>query len=162
MAANEENLNYVLSLMKFQTIGPNKVNELMHVRFLKDRETTLKHMQKHAVFMKPKFDLVCDTLEHELAPLGIASWNRPKGGYFVSLNAMPGTAKRTIALCKDAGVAMTAAGATYPGGTDPQDTNLRIAPSYPPLAEVKQAIDVFCTCIRIAALEQLTGSPAKG
>ena len=155
MAASEDNIKYVLSLMKFQTIGPNKVNELMHVRFLKDRATTLKHMQKHAAIMKPKFELVCDMLAREIEPLSIASWNRPKGGYFVSLNAMPGTAKRTIALCKDAGVAMTAAGATYPGGVDPQDTNLRIAPSYPPLKEVETAMTVFCTCLKLAALEKL-------
>lgn len=155
MAASAGNIEYVLSLMKFQTIGPNKVNELMHVRFLKDRANTLKHMEKHAAFMKPKFDLVCDMLESDIEPLSIASWNRPKGGYFVSLNAMPGTAKRTIALCKDAGVAMTAAGATYPGGVDPKDTNLRIAPSYPPLKEVEAAMSVFCTCLKLAALEKL-------
>jgi len=155
MAASVGNIEYVLSLMKFQTIGPNKVNELMHVRFLKDRANTLKHMEKHAAFMKPKFDLVCDMLARDIEPLSIASWNRPKGGYFVSLNAMPGTAKRTIALCRDAGVAMTAAGATYPGGVDPEDTNLRIAPSYPPLKEVEAAMAVFCTCLKLAALEKL-------
>ncbi len=155
MAASVDNLKHVLSIMKYQTIGPDKVCELMHARFLRDRETTLAHMQKHAAILKPKFDLVCDALEREIAPLGIAAWHRPKGGYFVSLNAMYGTAKRTIALCKDAGVAMTAAGATYPGGADPEDTNIRIAPSYPPLPELKLAIDVFCTCLKLAALEKL-------
>ncbi|HWQ06360.1 MAG TPA: aminotransferase class I/II-fold pyridoxal phosphate-dependent enzyme [Feifaniaceae bacterium] len=155
MAASVENIKYVLSLMTYQTIGPNKVDELMHVRFLKDRETTLLHMQKHAAFMKPKFDLVCDMLDSQIAPLGIASWHRPKGGYFVSLNAMPGTAKRIVALCKEIGVALTGAGATYPGGNDPQDSNLRIAPSYPPITEVKQAMEVFCVSLRIAALEKL-------
>ncbi|MEN6420093.1 MAG: aminotransferase class I/II-fold pyridoxal phosphate-dependent enzyme [Clostridiaceae bacterium] len=155
MAASVDNIKYVLSLMTYQTIGPNKVDELMHVRFLKDRETTLLHMQKHAAFMKPKFDLVCDMLDAEIAPLGIASWHRPKGGYFVSLNAMPGTAKRIVALCKEIGVALTGAGATYPGGNDPQDSNLRIAPSYPPISEVKQAMEVFCVSLKIAALEQL-------
>ncbi len=155
MASSVDNIKYILSLMKFQTIGPNKVNELMHVRFLKDREHTLAHMKKHAAIMKPKFDLVCDALIKEIDPLDIASWHRPKGGYFVSINLMPGTAKRVVTLCKDVGVALTGAGATYPGGVDPEDTNLRIAPSYPPLAEVKQAMEVFCVCVKLAALEKL-------
>jgi DNA-binding transcriptional MocR family regulator len=155
MAASVDNIQHVLGLMKFQTIGPNKVNELMHVRFLKDRATTLKHMEKHAAIMKPKFELVCDMLDQKIAPLGVASWHRPKGGYFVSLNALPGTAKHVVALCKDAGVALTAAGATYPGGNDPADANIRIAPSYPPIAEVQKAMEVFCTCLQMAALEKL-------
>lgn len=155
MAASVENVQYILSLMTYQTIGPDKVNELMHVRFLKDRAATLALMQRHAAILKPKFDLVCDMLESEIAPLGIASWNRPKGGYFVSLNAMPGTAKRALALCKDAGVAMTPAGSTYPGGVEPQDSNIRIAPSYPPLSELHQACEVLCACLKLAALEKL-------
>ncbi len=155
MATSVDNVKHILSLMTFQTIGPNKVNELMHVRFLKDRAHTLEHMKKHAAFMKPKFDLVCEALEREIDPLEIASWHRPRGGYFVSINVMPGTAKRVVALSKDVGVALTGAGATYPGGVDPEDTNLRIAPSYPPISEVKQAMDVFCTCVKIAALEKL-------
>jgi DNA-binding transcriptional MocR family regulator len=155
MASSVDNIKYILSLMTFQTIGPNKINELMHVRFLKNREHTLAHMKKHAAIMKPKFDLVCDALEKEIDPLGVASWHRPTGGYFVSINVMPGTAKRVVALCKDVGVALTGAGATYPGGVDPQDTNLRIAPSYPPLPEVKQAMEVFCICVKLAALEKL-------
>ncbi len=155
MASSVDNIKYILGLMTFQTIGPNKVNELMHVRFLKDRAHTLEHMKKHAAIMKPKFDLVCDALEKEIDPLDIASWHRPKGGYFVSINLLPGTAKRVVALCKDVGVALTGAGATYPGGVDPADTNLRIAPSYPPLAEVKQAMEVFCVCVKLATLEKL-------
>lgn len=155
MASSVDNIKYILGLMTFQTIGPNKVNELMHVRFLKDRAHTLEHMKKHAAIMKPKFDLVCDALEKEIDPLDIASWHRPKGGYFVSINLLPGTAKRVVALCKDVGVALTGAGATYPGGVDPEDTNLRIAPSYPPLAEVKQAMEVFCVCVKLATLEKL-------
>jgi DNA-binding transcriptional MocR family regulator len=155
IAASVENVKYILSLMTFQTIGPNKVNELMHVRFLKNQENTLLHMKKHAAIMKPKFDLVCEALEKEIDPLEIASWHRPLGGYFVSVNLMPGTAKRVVSLCKDVGVALTGAGATYPGGVDPEDTNLRIAPSYPPLGEVKQAMKVFCTCAKLATLEKL-------
>lgn len=156
MAANEENLAYILKLMSFQTIGYDKLNQLMHVRFLKNRETTLMHMQKHAALLKPKFDAVLRALDAEIAPLGIADWHRPKGGYFVSLNALPGTAKQTLAYCKAAGVVMTGAGATYPGGVDPKDTNIRIAPSYPPLRELEQAMQVFCTSLKLAALEKLT------
>jgi DNA-binding transcriptional MocR family regulator len=155
MAASVENIKYILGLLTFQTIGPNKVNELMHVRFLKDAEHTHAHMKKHAAIMKPKFDLVCEALEKEIDPLEIAHWHRPKGGYFVSVNLMPGTAKRVVALCKDVGVALTGAGATYPGGVDPKDTNLRIAPSFPPLGEVKQAMEVFCVATKLATLEKL-------
>jgi len=155
MAASVDNIKYILGLMTFQTIGPNKVNELMHVRFLKTAENTHTHMKKHAAIMKPKFDLVCEALEKEIDPLEIASWHRPKGGYFVSVNLLPGTAKRVVALCKEVGVALTGAGATYPGGVDPLDTNLRIAPSYPPLSEVKAAMEVFCVAVKLATLEKL-------
>lgn len=155
MAASVENVKYILGLITFQTIGPNKVNELMHVRFLKDAENTHAHMKKHAAIMKPKFDLVCEALEQQIDPLEIARWHRPNGGYFVSVNLMPGTAKRVVSLCKDVGVALTGAGATYPGGVDPQDTNLRIAPSFPPLSEVKQAMEVFCVAVKLATLEKL-------
>ena len=105
--------------------------------------------------MKPKFQAVLRALDQEIAPLEIASWQRPKGGYFVSLNAMPGTAKRTLALCREAGVVMTSAGATFPYGKDPQDSNIRIAPSLPPVEELEKAIAVFCTCLKMAALEKL-------
>ncbi len=155
MATSVDNLSYILKLMSFQTIGYNKVNQLMHVRFLQDRATTIQHMQKHAALLKPKFDAVLDALEREIAPLGIASWHRPKGGYFVSFNAMPGTAKSILAYCKNAGVTMTGAGATYPGGKDPQDSNIRIAPSFPPLAELLQALSVFTASVKLATLEKL-------
>ncbi len=155
MATSEDNLKYILKLMSFQTIGHDKVNQLMHVRFLKNRATTLAHMQKHAAMLKPKFDAVFSALDEQIAPLGIASWNKPKGGYFISLNAMPGTAKATLAYCKEAGVTMTGAGATYPGGVDPVDSNIRIAPSYPPMSELPQALAVFTTSLKRAALEKL-------
>ncbi|MBQ2770314.1 MAG: aminotransferase [Clostridia bacterium] len=154
MATSVENLKYVESLLTYQIISYNKVNQLMHVRFLKDKEHTLQLMAKHASILRPKFDVVLEALDEEIAPLGIATWNKPKGGYFVSLNALPGTAKRTLALCKACGVVMTGAGATYPGGVDPVDSNIRIAPTYPPMRELKQAIKVFCTCLKMAALEQ--------
>ena len=105
--------------------------------------------------MAPKFSVVSDLLDQEIRPCGFANWNRPKGGYFVSLNTMPGTAKRALALCKEAGVEMTAAGATYPYGIDPNDSNIRIAPSLPPVEELEKAMDVFCTCLKLAALEKL-------
>lgn len=155
MAASPENIAYLLRLLTFQTIGHDKVNQLMHVRFLKDKAHTLAHMQRHAAIMKPKFDTVLRALDETVAPAGIAEWNRPRGGYFISLNAMPGTAKRTLALCRQAGVTMTGAGATYPYGVDPNDSNIRIAPSYPTLPELGQAAEVFCTSLRLAALEKL-------
>lgn len=155
MAASVENLKYVLSLMTFQTIGYNKIDQLMHVRFLKDRAGTLAHMEKHAAIMAPKFKAVIDALNSEIAPTGTAHWFEPKGGYFVSLFAMPGTAKRTHALCKEMGVALTAAGATYPKGIDPDDSNLRIAPSFAPMNELTKALEVLCVALKLSALEKL-------
>ena len=112
-------------------------------------------MKKHAAIMKPKFDSVLKALDEQIAPLGIAEWKHPKGGYFVSVDTMDGLAKRTLALCKEAGVVMTGAGATFPYGVDPRDRNIRIAPSLPPVEELDIAIDVFCTCLKLAALEKL-------
>ncbi len=155
MAASEENIRYLLSLLTYQTISYDKVNQLRHVRYLQDRAHTLELMQKHAALLAPKFTAVLDTLECEIAPLKIAHWTQPQGGYFISFYAMPGTAKRALALCKEAGVTMTGAGATYPYGRDPQDSNIRIAPSLPPVEELTQAMQIFCLCIRIAALEKL-------
>lgn len=157
MAASAENLAHVVGLLTFQTIGYDKVNQLMHVRFLKDKAHTLAHMQRHAAILKPKFEAVLRTLDNLVAPTGTATWHRPHGGYFISLNAMPGTAKRTLALCNQAGVVMTGAGATYPYGKDPEDSNIRIAPSYPTLPELEQAAEVFCTSLCLAALEKLLG-----
>ncbi len=114
-------------------------------------------MQKHAKILKPKFDAVLNCLDQEIAPLGIASWTRPSGGYFISLNTLPGCAKRTVALLKEAGVVMTNAGATFPDGVDPQDRNIRIAPTFPSVEELKQAIAVFCVCLKLATLEKLRG-----
>ena len=155
MATSEANLKYLSKLWGVQTISYDKVNQLRHVRYLKDKAHTLEIMKRHAAIMGPKFQVVAQWLDREIKPLEIANWNAPKGGYFVSLNAMPGTAKRTLALCKEAGVTMTDAGATFPYGKDPQDSNIRIAPSLPPVAELEQAMEVFCTCLKIAALEKL-------
>ena len=154
-ACSEANMAYMEKLLTVQVISFDKVNQQRHVLYLKDKANTLALMKKHAAIMGPKFRCVLDALDREIAPLDIASWRRPKGGYFVSFNAMPGTAGRTLALCKEAGVTMTAAGATFPYGKDPQDSNIRIAPSLPPVEELEQAISVFCVCVRMAALEKL-------
>ena len=155
MAASEENIAYFSKLINIQTIGFDKINQLRHVLFLKDRAHTLELMKQHAAILAPKFHAVLDALDQEIAPLGIADYKRPVGGYFISVDTMPGCAKRTLALCKEAGVTMTGAGATFPYGKDPQDSNIRIAPSLPPVAELEQAIAVFCTCLKLAALEKL-------
>ena len=155
MAMSEENLKYMTGLMGVEIISYDKVNQLRHVQYLRDRAHTLELMKRHAQILAPKFHAVLDALERELGPLGIAQWKRPTGGYFISLDAMPGTAKRALSLCRDAGVVMTGAGATFPYGIDPNDSNIRIAPSLPPVQELKQAIDVLCVCLRMAALEKL-------
>ena len=155
MATSEANIDYFVRLFGVQTISHDKLNQLRHVRYLKDKANTLEHMKKHARIMAPKFAVVADALEAQLGHCGFARWNRPKGGYFISLYTMPGTAKRAIALCKEAGVEMTPAGATYPYGKDPDDSNLRIAPSLPPVDELAKAMDVFCTCLKLAVLEKL-------
>lgn len=155
MAASTANIDYFTGIFGVQMISYDKVNQLRHVRFLKDKAHTLEIMKGHAAIMGPKFRLVLDMLDQEIAPLGFANWNKPSGGYFVSLNTMNGTAKRALELCKQAGVVLTNAGATFPYGIDPNDSNIRIAPSLPPLDELKQAMEVFCTCIKLAALEKL-------
>ena len=157
MAASEENLAYLQKLLGVETIGFDKVNQLRHVLYLKDKAHTLALMQRHAEILRPKFRMVLDTLDREIAPRGIADWKRPKGGYFVSVDAMPGTAKRTLQLCKEAGVVMTDAGATFPYGKDPNNSNIRVAPSLPPVEELRQAMEIFCLCLRLAALEALLG-----
>ena len=157
MASSSDNIKYMEKLLGVQLISYDKVNQLRHVLYLQNKEHTLEVMKRHATLMAPKFKIVLEVLDREIAPLGFAQWNKPKGGYFVSLNTMPGTAKRALALCKEAGVVMTDAGATYPYGIDPMDTNIRIAPSLPPVAELEQAMEVFCLCLKIAAFEKELG-----
>ena len=154
MATSEANLEDFEKWIGIQTISYDKVNQQRHVLYLQNRAHTLKLMKKHAAFMKPKFEAVLSTLDREIAPLEIASWSHPKGGYFVSVNTAPGLAKRTLALAKEAGVVMTSAGATYPYGHDPLDSNIRVAPSLPPVEELEQAMAVFCCCLKLAALEK--------
>ena len=155
MASSEANIKYLTKSFGVQVISFDKVNQIRHVKFLKDKENTLALMREHAKIMKPKFDTVIKYLEREIAPLGIGSWVVPKGGYFVSYEAMENTAKRVLELAKEAGVEMTPAGATFPYRKDPQDSNIRIAPSLPPVEELEDAMDVFCVCARLAALEKL-------
>jgi hypothetical protein len=149
------NIDYFTGVFGVQMISYDKVNQLRHVKYLKDKAHTLEIMKRHATVMGPKFRCVADILDREIKPLGIAEWKRPTGGYFISLNAMPGTAKRVWNLCKEAGVTMTNAGATFPYGKDPNDSNIRIAPSLPPVAELEQAMEVFTTSLKLAALEKL-------
>ena len=155
MASSVANIAYMEKHLTVQTISYDKVNQLRHVLYLKDKAHTLELMQRHAQIMLPKFRCVLDYLEREIAPAGIAQWQKPKGGYFVSVNTLPGLAKCTLALCKEAGVTMTGAGATFPYGVDPNDSNIRIAPSLPPVEELEKAMEIFCAALKLAALEQL-------
>ena len=155
MASSPENIEDISKLIGVQTIGYDKINQLRHVRFLKNKEHTLALMKQHAAVLKPRFDTVLDALQEQIAPLDIARWTKPVGGYFISLYALPGTAKRTLALCREYGVTMTPAGATYPLGIDPMDSNIRIAPSMPSLKELTKAANILCLCLRLSALEHM-------
>ena len=155
LAASENNLALLKKRYNFQTIGYDKLNMLRHVNYFKNLDGVLSHMQKHKAVLQPRFNMVTDTLERELGELGIAQWTKPNGGYFVSVDVMDGCAKRVVALCKEAGVVLTGAGATYPYGNDPKDSNIRVAPTYPPIDELETAMNVFCVCVKIAALEKL-------
>ena len=155
IGASEENINFMKEQMAYQTIGYDKLNQLRHAKFFKTYEGILEHMKKHREIIKPKFDAVLDALDREIAPLDIADWSRPKGGYFISFNGKPGTAKRIVELCKEAGVTLTDAGATFPYGIDPEDKNIRIAPTYPTLDELKAAIEIFCVAVKAATAEKM-------
>lgn len=155
VAASKNNLDLLKKRYNFQTIGYDKINMLRHVLYFKNLDGVLAHMQKHRAVLEPKFELVVNSLESELKDYGVASWENPNGGYFVSVDVTEGTAKRVVELCKEAGVVLTGAGATYPYGNDPKDSNIRIAPSYPPLNELKTAMEVFCISTKLAAVEKL-------
>lgn len=155
ICSSKDNIEFIKKQMGKQTIGFDKLNQLRHVRFFKNRKGIEEQMRRHADIIRPKFEAVLKTLETELKPLGIASWTNPNGGYFISFNGMDGTAKRIVALAKDAGVTMTNAGATYPYGNDPHDSNIRIAPTYPSIEELQTAMDLFCVCVRLASVEKL-------
>ena len=155
MACSEANQAYLQKLIGVQIISYDKVNQLRHAKYLQNREHALEIMKRHAAILKPRFASVLNWLEKEIRPAGIGRWETPKGGYFVSLFTDPGLAKRTVALTKEAGVVLTGAGATYPYGKDPDDSNIRIAPSLPPTSELEQAMEVLCTALKLAALEKM-------
>lgn len=157
LVASDANMNQIKNRLNCQTISYDKMNQLRHVRFFKNLDGIKAHMKKHAAIMKPKFDMVIDHLENELGGLGIASWIDPKGGYFISLDVMDGCAKRVGELCKEAGVTLTTIGATYPYFNDPKDSNIRIAPSLPPVAELDTATRILCVSVKLAAIEKLLG-----
>lgn len=155
MAASVDNLTVIRKQLSVQTIGPDKVNQLRHVRFFQDQAHIQSHMKKHAAILKPKFDLILDLLDSELGGKGIATWRQPNGGYFISLNTLDGCAKEVVNMAAKTGVTLTKAGATFPYGQDPRDRNIRIAPSYPSLTELKLAIEVLCLCVQIVSLKKL-------
>ena len=155
IASGPENIKELKEHMSAQTIGHDKLNQLRHVRFFKTPENIKIHMKKLAEELRPKFDMVLDKLDQNLSGTGLASWSTPKGGYFVSLDTLPGCAKRTVELARAAGVTLTGAGATYPYGKDPKDSNIRIAPTYPVIEELEKAMDIFTICVKIAGIEKI-------
>jgi DNA-binding transcriptional MocR family regulator len=156
------NIAWYLQYAGKKSIGPDKVNQLRHLKFLRDADGVRAHMMRHQQVLGPKFALALDILDRRLSDSKIASWTEPKGGYFISLDVLPGTAKRTVALAKDAGIAVTEAGASFPYRNDPGDTNIRIAPSFPPLSDLSDAIDGLATCALLAATESLLESEPVG
>lgn len=161
VSTGDGNIKELKKHMSAQTISHDKLNQLRHVQFFQNPENVKKHMAKQAEILKPKFDMVTDKLEAELKDSNLARWSAPKGGYFVSVFTLPGCAKRTVELAKQAGVILTGAGATYPYGLDPDDSNIRIAPSYPSLEELEVAMDIFIICLKIAGLEKLSTKGGK-
>ena len=155
LATSLNNLADIRHQLKNQTIGHDKVNQLRHVRFFGDIHGMVEHMRRHAEILRPKFELVEETLERELGGLGIGEWTCPKGGYFISFEAMDGCAKEIVAKCKKAGVTMTGAGAAFPYGKDPKDSNIRIAPTYPPLNDLEIAMNLFSLCVKLVSVEKL-------
>ena len=141
--------------MKNQTIGHDKVNQLRHVRFFGDIHGMTEHMRKHADIIRPKFEAVEEIFDRELSGLEIGEWTKPKGGYFISFDALPGCAKEIVSRAKKAGVTMTGAGATWPYGRDPQDSNIRVAPTYPTLEDLKVAAELFTLCVKLVSAEKL-------
>lgn len=157
MAASYDERAFILKHMGIQTIGHDKVNQLRTLRFLKDADGLEKQMERLAEALRPKFDIVAETLERELGGTGLASWTAPRGGYFVALDTLDNCAKETLKLAKNAGVTMTGAGATFPKKCDPRDRNIRIAPTYPECAELQLAMDLFCVCVKLAGVRKLLG-----
>ncbi len=156
MACGDETRRVFKEHLSFQTIGPDKLNQLRHVKFFRNMDGIREQMKKHRALLAPKFEIVLGTLKKELGGKGVAKWTEPRGGYFVSVDVMEGCAKRVVALCKEAGVILTGAGAAFPYGKDPKDTNIRLAPSFPSEEELRRAMQLFCISAQLAALEKLT------
>lgn len=156
IAASKANIEYFKKLMFYQTIGHDKINQLRHVRYLKDLNGINRYMKKHAAILKPKFDAVISIMDREIKTAELGSYHSPRGGYFISLYTLEGCARRTLQLCFEAGITMTPAGAAFPYGKDPKDSNIRIAPSFPPIEELKMAAEILCICVKIASIEKLT------
>ncbi|MCR4890240.1 MAG: aminotransferase class I/II-fold pyridoxal phosphate-dependent enzyme [Ruminococcus sp.] len=155
MGASKENVEELKKFLGISIISYDKMNQLRHVKFFGTFENMLEHMKKHKAIIAPKFELVCDVLKKEIAPLGIGTWTEPKGGYFVSFNALNGCAKRIVKLCAEAGVTLTGAGATFPYGVDPDDRNIRIAPTYPSIEDLAKAMELFTISVKLASAEKL-------
>lgn len=155
MASSKANLDDVRKTMTIQTISYDKINQLRHVRYFKNLDGVMKHMMKHAAIMRPKFEAVIRVLDQELSGLGIGTWTEPRGGYFISFDSLEGCAKAIVAKCKEAGVVLTGAGATFPYGKDPKDSNIRIAPSFPTPEEMAEATDLFVLCVKLVSVEKL-------
>ncbi|MDE7253203.1 MAG: aminotransferase class I/II-fold pyridoxal phosphate-dependent enzyme [Acetatifactor sp.] len=158
VASSQANLKFMEKSMTIQTIGYDKISQLQHVRYFKDIDSMKAHMKKHAALMRPKFEAVLSVLDRELSGAGIGTWTRPNGGYFISFEAMEGCAKAIVAKCKEAGVTLTGAGATFPYGKDPKDSNIRIAPSFPTPEEMAMATDLFVLCVKLVSVEKLLQS----
>lgn len=152
---DKENYDASRKILNVQTIGANKISQYAHARFLPNLDAIKTHMMKHADILRPKFELTLDILDKELTGTDVANWNKPLGGYFVSVNTFPGTAKAVIAKCNELGVAFTPAGATFPYGKDPQDSNIRIAPSFPSIEDIGKAVEVFSVCVKLSAVEKM-------
>ena len=155
MSSSPANIADIKSKIQWSTIGPDRINQLRHVRFFKDADGLREHMKKHAAIVRPKFEEVLGTLDRELSELEIAQWSHPMGGYFVSFDAMEGCAKKIVEKCKEAGLVLTGAGAAFPYGKDPKDSNIRIAPTMPPMEELKEAMKLFVTCVKLVTVEKL-------
>jgi DNA-binding transcriptional MocR family regulator len=155
VASSRANLDYIRKSVGMQTIGPDKLNQLRHIRYFKDIAGIRAHMKKQADTARPKFQAVLDTLERELAGLEIGSWSKPKGGYFIAFDALDGCAGEIVSLCKEAGVVLTGAGASYPYGKDPRDSNIRIAPTFPTAEELRMATDLFVLCVKLASVRKM-------
>lgn len=158
IASSLENIEFIEQQMTVQTIGHDKINQLRHARYFKNIDGLKEHMRKHADLMRPKFEAVLEVLDKELSGLEIGSWTKPYGGYFISFEAMEGCAKAIVAKCKEAGMVLTGAGATFPYGKDPKDSNIRIAPSFPTPEEMAQATELFVLCVKLVSVEKLLES----